>query len=52
MSFFVNNMGTIIVVAFLVIILFFIIRTMIKDRKNGKSHSCGGDCSKCNGGCR
>ncbi len=28
-----------------------VIRKMIKDKKNGKSLQCGGDCSHCGGHC-
>lgn len=42
-------MGTIVVLAALVLIVALIVRSMIKDKKSGKS-SCGGDCSHC-GGC-
>ena len=40
-----NDMGTIIVLIVL------IIRSMVKDKKAGKSLQCGGDCSKCGGHC-
>lgn len=43
-------MGTVLVGAVLVIIVACIIRKMIKDRKNGKSH-CGCDCNSCGGHC-
>lgn len=42
-------MGTAIVLILLLIALFFIIRSMIKDKKKGKSLSCGGDCKNCRG---
>ena len=38
-------MGTVIVTAVLVVIVF----SMVKGKKNGK-HTCGGDCGHC-GGC-
>lgn len=41
-------MGTVIVVVALGAIVGLIIRSMIRDKKNGKS-SCGGDCSHCKG---
>lgn len=41
-------MGTIVVLAALVLIVALIVRSMIKDKKSGKS-SCGGDCSHCRG---
>ena len=43
--------GTFIVLAVLVVIVCLIVRSMIKDKKSGKSLQCGGDCSKCRG-CR
>ncbi len=44
-------MGTLIVGAVLVGIVGLIIRSMIKDKKAGKSLSCGGDCKNCGGHC-
>lgn len=41
-------MGTMITGAVLVGIVTLIIRSMIKDKKNGK-HLCGGDCGHCKG---
>ena len=41
-------MGTVIVGAVIVVIVAVIVRSMIKDKKSGKS-SCGGDCSHCRG---
>ncbi len=41
-------MGTMVVLAGLTGIVFLIIRSMIRDKKNGKSN-CGGDCSHCRG---
>lgn len=46
-----NDMGTIIVLVVLAIIVALIIRSMVKDKKAGKSLQCGGDCSKCGGHC-
>lgn len=46
-----NDMGTIIVLIVLAIIITLIIRSMVKDKKAGKSLQCGGDCSKCGGHC-
>lgn len=43
-------MGTIIVLAALAVIVGLIVRSMVRDRKNGKSAKCGGDCGRC-GGC-
>lgn len=42
--------GTIIVAAIVLLIVFFIVKGMVKDRKKGR-YICGGDCSKCHGGC-
>jgi len=44
-------MGTIIVLAVLVLAVGLIIRGMIRDKKKGKSIQCGGDCSHCGGHC-
>ncbi|MCD7820133.1 MAG: FeoB-associated Cys-rich membrane protein [Lachnospiraceae bacterium] len=44
-------MGTVLVGGILVVVVGFIIRSMIKDKKAGKSLQCGGDCSKCKGHC-
>ena len=44
-------MGTFIVLVVLGLIVFLIIRSMVKAKKNGKSISCGGDCKNCGGGC-
>lgn len=41
--------GTFIVLVVLVLIVCLIVRSMIKDKKSGKSLQCGGDCSKCRG---
>ena len=41
-------MGTIIVGGVLVLIVGYVIRVMIKDKKSGKT-SCGGDCAHCHG---
>lgn len=44
-------MGTAVVGGALVLIVAVIIRKMIRDKKNGKSIQCGGDCKHCGGGC-
>lgn len=44
-------MGTFIVLAVLSVIVFMIIKGMRRDKKNGKSIQCGGDCSHCGGHC-
>ena len=43
-------MGTWIVGGILALAVVFIIRYLIKQKKNGRSLQCGGDCSKCRGG--
>lgn len=42
-------MGTAIVGAIVIAIVALAIWSMIRDKKNGKSIQCGGDCSKCKG---
>ncbi|MCM1500151.1 MAG: FeoB-associated Cys-rich membrane protein [Clostridium sp.] len=42
-------MGTVIVAVVLAGIVALSIRSMIRDKKSGKSLQCGGDCSKCRG---
>ncbi|MCM1184185.1 MAG: FeoB-associated Cys-rich membrane protein [Roseburia sp.] len=44
-------MGTIITGAALALAVALIIRSMIQDKKSGKS-LCGGDCANCGGHCR
>ena len=44
-------MGTVVVLAILAGVVALIVRKMIKDKKNGKSFLCGGDCSHCGGHC-
>ncbi len=44
-------MGTLITGAIVAAAVVLIIRSMRKDKKNGKSVQCGGDCGKCHG-CR
>lgn len=44
-------MGTVIVLAIVAGAVAFALRSMIKDKKAGKSLQCGGDCSRCGGGC-
>ena len=41
-------MGTIVVLAGLTGVVFLIVRSMLKNKKQGKS-GCGGDCSRCRG---
>lgn len=45
------NMGTIIVVAVLIVIIALIIRSMIKDKEKGQNPFCGGRCADCHGVC-
>ena len=45
------NMGTIIVLAIIAAAVILAVRSMIRDKKNGKSLQCGGDCSRCGGHC-
>ncbi|MCM1157218.1 MAG: FeoB-associated Cys-rich membrane protein [Bacteroidales bacterium] len=42
-------MGTVLVSAILVGIVALAVRSMIRDKKSGKSLQCGGDCSACRG---
>ncbi len=44
-------MGTFIVLAVLAVIVALVIRGMVRDKKNGKSIQCGGDCRHCGGHC-
>lgn len=44
-------MGTIIVGAILLLVVALVIRSMVRDKKSGKSLQCGGDCSHCGGRC-
>lgn len=44
-------MGTVIVSAGILGIIILIIRKMIKDKRAGKSLTCGGDCGHCGGHC-
>ena len=42
-------MGTAIVLIILLVVVSLVIRSIIKDKKNGKSITCGGDCKNCHG---
>ncbi|MDE7417005.1 MAG: FeoB-associated Cys-rich membrane protein [Lachnospiraceae bacterium] len=42
-------MGTMITLAILLAVIGLAVRSMVRDRKSGKSLQCGGDCSKCRG---
>lgn len=44
-------MGTIFVAVLVAIIVGLIIYSMVRDKKNGKSIQCGGDCKHCGGHC-
>ena len=44
-------MGTVIVGIALLVVVSLIVRTMIKDKKQGKSIQCGCDCKHCGGHC-
>lgn len=44
-------MGTIITGIIVIGIVFLALRSMIKDKKNGKSVQCGNDCKHCGGHC-
>lgn len=44
-------MGNLIVGALLAAAVAFVIRGMVRDKKNGKSLQCGCDCSRCGGHC-
>lgn len=44
-------MGTIIVGAIVLGVIAAVIRTMVKDKKAGKSIHCGSDCKHCGGSC-
>ena len=44
-------MGTVITLTVVAAAVILAIRSMIRDKKKGKSLQCGGDCSRCGGGC-
>ncbi|MDK2967581.1 MULTISPECIES: FeoB-associated Cys-rich membrane protein [Lacrimispora] len=44
-------MGTLAVAAVVIGVVALIIRSMIRDKKNGKSIQCGGQCKDCGGHC-
>ena len=44
-------MGTAITGVVVLAIVVLIIRSMVKDKRNGKSIQCGGDCKQCGGHC-
>ena len=45
-------MGTVVVLLLLAAAIGLAVRSMIRDKKNGKSLQCGGDCRHCSGHCR
>lgn len=44
-------MGTIVAGMIVVGLVALAVRSMVKDKKNGKSFHCGGDCKHCGGHC-
>ena len=46
-----DAMGTIVVGAVVLGMVILAVRSMVKDKKIGKSLQCGGDCSHCKGHC-
>ena len=44
-------MGTFIIGILVLALVAIAVRSMIKDKKNGKSIQCGGDCKDCGGHC-
>ena len=45
-----TNIGSIVVVLFLLLVVALIVRRLALDKKAGK-HICGGSCGSCGGGC-
>ena len=45
-----KNIGTILICLVLILIVSAIIRSIVRDKKAGKS-TCGGNCSHCGGSC-
>lgn len=43
------TLGTFVVLIIVGVIVFFAARSLYKDKKKGKSISCGGDCNHCRG---
>lgn len=41
--------GTAIVLVIFIVVVTIATKSLIKDKKNGKSISCGGDCKNCHG---
>ena len=44
-------MGTVIVGVIILGVVGLAVRSMVRDKKRGKSPVCGGDCSQCGGHC-
>ncbi len=44
-------MGTAIAGLAVIAVIWLAVRSMVKDKKSGKSLQCGGDCSHCGGHC-
>jgi hypothetical protein len=44
-------MGTVIIAICVIGVVGLIIRSMVRDKKKGKSIHCGGDCGHCGGNC-
>jgi hypothetical protein len=44
-------MGTIVVAVVLLLIVGLAVRSMVRDKKNGISLQCGGNCKNCEGHC-
>ncbi len=47
MDWLIQNLGTVIVLAILVLVCFLIIRKIVRDKKSGKSPTCGCGCGGC-----
>lgn len=45
------TLGTFVVGLILAVIVGLIVTSMVRDKKNGKSIQCGGDCKNCGGHC-
>ena len=44
-------MGTFIIGIVVLVLVALAVRSMVKDKKSGKSIQCGGDCKDCSGHC-
>lgn len=45
------NLGSVVILLVILGIVVLIIRSMVSDKKKGKSLQCGGDCKHCGGHC-